>query len=392
MLEKIIFVTGSCILILLVTLILIEVLIRLKEKISDFVYPDKFTDNFHPNYHKYINYYASWDDALFSYDQIIGFRLLNDKNKKFQNFIKINKLGFRTHEFNELGNDDEFSIIFNGGSAAFGSGASSNEHMISTYLENKLNKISKKKVRVYNLAQINNFQTQEILTLIFLFNKIKPKIVISFNGWNELTANNIMNDKTIKSFELFNITELEGWKPGLSKSIIKKNFINSNYIFLNEYLKSLKYLPFINASSFSRRDRDRKNFRSFNEGVKVGSKLYLKNMDLFNKISKGFNFKYFAFLQPYITKKNLTQEEKKLLEYRRNENPLLKDEDMIDEIIKMDNLYKFIDGKNDNIYNLYNFFGNESSNIFYNMVHLNDKGQEMIAKKIFETIKNEIPN
>ena len=65
---------------------------------------------------------------------------------------------------------------------------------------------------------------------------------------------------------------------------------------------------------------------------------------------------------------------------------------MIDEIIKMDNLYKFIDGKNDNIYNLYNFFGNESSNIFYNMVHLNDKGQEMIAKKIFETIKNEIPN
>ena len=39
-----------------------------------------------------------------------------------------------------------------------------------------------------------------------------------------------------------------------------------------------------------------------------------------------------------------------------------------------------------------NFFGNESSNIFYNMVHLNDKGQEMIAKKIFETIKNEIPN
>ena len=141
MLEKIIFVTGSCILILFVTLILIEVLIRLKEKISDFVYPDKFTDNFHPNYHKYINYYASWDDALFSYDQIIGFRLLNDKNKKFQNFIKINKLGFRTHEFNELGNDDEFSIVFNGGSAAFGSGASSNENMISTYLENKLNEI-----------------------------------------------------------------------------------------------------------------------------------------------------------------------------------------------------------------------------------------------------------
>ncbi len=392
MLEKIIFITGLCILLFTVLLILFEVFIRIKEKISDLIYPDNFIDNFHTNYHKYINYYASWDDALFDYDQTVGIRLLNTKNKKFQNFIKANKLGFRTHEFNEDENEEEFPIIFNGGSAAFGSGASSNETMISSCLESELNKISKKKIKVYNLAQINNFQTQEILTLIFLFNKIKPKIVISFNGWNELTANNIMSDKTIKSFELFNITELEGWKPSLSKSIKKKNFVNSNYIFLDEYLKCIKYLPFIKSSLLSRRDRDKTNFRNFNEGVKVGSQLYLKNLELFNKIAKGFNFKYFSFLQPYITKKKLTAEEKKLIEYRKRENPLLKNEDMIDKIIKMDNLYKYVDGKNKNVYNLYDFFEHENSNVFYNMVHLSDKGQKMIANKIFDIIKNEIPS
>ena len=394
MLKDIVYFIGFILVFLFFTIIIFEIIIRIKESISDLLHPNDFVQNFYKDYHKYINYYASWDDSLFDYDQIVGMRLLNIKNKNFEKFIKVNKLGFRTHEFEKK--DDEFIIVFNGSSAAFGSGATSNETMISTILEKKLNHISSKKIKIYNLAQINNFQTQEIVTLIFLFNKLKPNMVLSLNGWNELTANNIMSDKTIKKYQIFNITELEGWKPPAVKSIKIKNFLSSSYLFLEDYLKCLKYFTFFKASNINKRDRDKKNYRNFEQSIREGSKLYIKNLEIFKKLSIGFNFKYFSFLQPYITEKKLTSDEKKLLDYRKKENPLLKNEDMVSELYKIKNIYKFIDedsksNKSLKLFNLYDVFKNEDSNIFYNMVHMNDIGQEIIANKIFELIKNEIP-
>ena len=52
-------------------------------------------------YNNYIDYYASWNNAMFNYDFTIGYRLINSKNKLSEKFAKINSLGFRSEEFEE---------------------------------------------------------------------------------------------------------------------------------------------------------------------------------------------------------------------------------------------------------------------------------------------------
>ena len=395
MLEKIILFIGIIVLSILLLILSLELIFRIKDKISNYLYPDRYLEDYHQNYRKYVKYYASWDDSMFDYSQTVGLRLFNKNSKHYKTFAEINQHGFRTHEFKEKKKDD-FIIIFSGGSAAFGSGATSNSKTVAGIIENRLNKISKKNVVVYNLAQINNFQTQEIITLLFLYNKLKPDCIISLNGWNELTANNIMTDNTLNEFNIFNITELNDFKPlGVKKNLFQ-NFLKHSYVFFENYLSFIKYFDFLKPKSFSKRDRDKKSYRNFKDSIDVGSKLYLKNMDIFQKLSKSFNFKYYAFLQPYITqKKDLSPEENKFIEFRKNESPLSYDEDIIAALYSKNNIYSKIEdtfnsSSNAKLINLFELFKNNKYNIFYSMVHLSDLGQEIVAEKIVQEIKKDL--
>ena len=395
MIKPVIFYIGLLILIFFALIIILEIIFRIIDKILDTFYPDNPEDQFSKKYLPYVNYYTSWDDAMFDYDQIVGYRLFNKESSHYHSFAKINKLGFRTHEFDTKKND-EYVILFNGGSCAFGSGATSNENTIAYNLERKLNQISKKKIKVYNLAQLNNFQTQELTALIFFFNKIKPDLVISLNGWNELTANNIMSNKTIKEYEIFNIPEIEGWRPAGVNKTKKINFLSSAYIFFEENLNFLKYLSFLKPKNYIKRDRERKEYRNFYQSINDGSELYLKNLKIFSQLAKGFGFKYHSFLQPYITEKNkLSPDEKKFFNFRQEKDPLSENQNILSLLSDTKNIYKNIELKFDNLsninlVNIHNLFADVEEEIFYSMVHVNDKGQEMISDIILENIKKDI--
>ena len=87
-------------------------------------------------------------------------------------------------------------------------------------------------------------------------------------------------------------------------------------------------------------------------------------------------------------KKNFLIQEKK-------NDPLSFSEDWFTLLSNKENLYKGIESKLDyslniNIVNLYNLFTNTEEEIFYSMVHVNDKGQEMISDIILENIKKDI--
>ena len=104
-----------------------------------------------------------------------------------------------------------------GGSAAWGSGSTNNECTIAGYLEKIINKDQKllgknfKQAKVYNLAQVNGTQTQDILTINF-FKKINPDIVISFTGWNEIAVSDQFDQKILNKFRVFYLDELAGWE------------------------------------------------------------------------------------------------------------------------------------------------------------------------------------
>ena len=69
----------------------------------------------------------------------------------------------------------------------------------------------------------------------------------------------------------------------------------------------------VSAEQFIKRQKLLKLYRNFDDSIITGSELYVKNFEIFNNLSRSFNFKYFTFLQPYITlKENLTEEEKNL--------------------------------------------------------------------------------
>jgi len=221
-------------------------------------------------------------------------------------------------------------------------------------------------------------------------------LVISLNGWNELTANNIMSNKTIKEYEIFNIPEIEGWRPAGVNKTKKINFLSSAYIFFEENLNFLKYLSFLKPKNYIKRDRERKEYRNFYQSINDGSELYLKNLKIFSQLAKGFGFKYHSFLQPYITEKNkLSPDEKKFFNFRQEKDPLSENQNILSLLSDTKNIYKNIELKFDNLsninlVNIHNLFADVEEEIFYSMVHVNDKGQEMISDIILENIKKDI--
>tara|TARA_Y100000590_G_scaffold436422_1_gene556961 strand:+ start:4138 stop:5352 length:1215 start_codon:yes stop_codon:yes gene_type:complete len=392
---------GYIFIFIIAFLLLFEVIFKLIETFSQKISDDEDFDNerlksfFPKNYHNYIDYYASWNNAMFNYDFTIGYRLINSKNKLSEKFAKINSLGFRSEEFEEK-KDNDLVIIFSGASTAFGCGATSNEKTIPYQFKNKIAKMfPKRNIKVYNLSQINNYQTQEIILLTFFIKKLKPDIVISINGWNELIRNNFISDDSIKKYNIFNIAELEGWEPARVIKNKKKNFLTYLYLYLEDYSALVRGINVINPQLIFKRQKLMKLYRNFDQSISVGSDLYIKNFEILNKMSHAFNFKYFSFLQPNITnKKNLTEDEKKLIFYYKNYNRLFKEEDFIDKLYNIKNIYNYIHSmtknKNyNNIFDLTSVFSNNNENIYCTPVHLNDIGQDILAKEIYDILNRE---
>jgi hypothetical protein len=105
--------------------------------------------------------------------------------------ITINGLGFRGAEFSEIKPSDTYRIFMVGGSTMFGAGATSDETTIPGYLQQLLNE----KDLGFDIEVINSgIQGADSNTeLKFIEQKLvtfSPDLVIVYDGWNDLRANN----------------------------------------------------------------------------------------------------------------------------------------------------------------------------------------------------------
>ena len=106
--------------------------------------------------------------------------------------ITINSLGFRGQEFSEIKPSDTYRIIMVGGSTMFGAGATADNTTIPGYLQQFLDEID----FGFNLEVINagiqgadsnmelNLMEQKLI-------KFHPDLILVYDGWNDLRANNI---------------------------------------------------------------------------------------------------------------------------------------------------------------------------------------------------------
>ena len=100
--------------------------------------------------------------------------------------ININSFGFRGDEIMLEKPDDSIRIFLVGGSTIFGTGSTSDKSTIPSYLELILyEEISDKKIEVVNagVSGANSF-TEKALILNHLLD-FKPDIIIGYDGWND---------------------------------------------------------------------------------------------------------------------------------------------------------------------------------------------------------------
>lgn len=340
-------------------------------------------------YQDYIKRVEDWSKPMFTYHPI-GLRLFNLDNP-IPGRVDNNSLGFRCREFTPP-NPEVYRIILLGGSAAWGSGATSNETTISGYIESILSQRNNlpgnyKKVECYNLAQLNGHQTQDILSLTFYGEILKPNLVISFSGWNELISTETMSEELLDKYGLFYIEEMEGWEPIQVATNRSKLLSDAFSLWIRE--KSEFARQFISAG------RQKKGVERppIEKMIERRSRLFMNHLKILKRISNSFKSEHLQFLQPYLyRKRNLTEQEKKVIrlydeirpvhggktmgDFLRNNNIY---EPMLDELTSKPDQYGIV-------YDLCDLFREKETTSFHTLVHMTDEGYKQTAKTIIDKL------
>lgn len=385
----------------LIFLILIFISIEIVFRLINFLRFKYFIDHvarkdfINENYHSYLNWYESWKHPMFFYLPI-GFRLHNINNPRLPVQVKNNSYGFRCDDFPSIEDKNIFKVVVLGGSAAWGSGSTNNENTISGYLERIINKDKKllcnnyKKAKVYNLAQVNGTQTQDILTINFFFKKLNPDLVVSFTGWNEIGVSDQFDQKILNKFRVFYLDELADWESsnieGKKITFIKQYFIDiilNNSKFASLIFKSIKKKSIIRIQ----------NNDEFTNRIKLASEIFLEHLEQIKILSIAHNFKHYQFLQPHLYRKNyLEEDEKKIIELYDLIRPVHGGV-RYGEYLRKNDIYEFLlnkvtkdPSKYGNVHNLIDIFKNDKNGNFFTLVHLKDRSYEIIAQKMYELI------
>ena len=210
-----------------------------------------------------------------------------------------------------------------------------------------------------------------------------------FNGWSKTFVNNtnpIINN-TPFLYDAYNPFVLSILKID---EVLSSNIITFS-IFKNEIL--LK----ITEKLFKRQHNDENHNKTlFHEDLYVKLDQWdnhiLMNHKLPYEISSILDFKFYHFLQPILTqsKKKLSNEEK----YFLNNFHILQHQDEVEKLMKYkDKMFERYSNnlkENSWFYDISSLFKDDSQTLYIDEVHYNDNGNEIIAKKIYETIKQDL--
>lgn len=272
---------------------------------------------------------------------------------------KINQMQFRSdQELIRPKPPSLYRIILTGGSTAFGSGAPSNQTTISSYLAKFLNqRHSQRQIEVLTFASPGWTSTHERIAIENRISEFEPDLVISLSGNNDVLSayqgNNIFWSRTYSdSFYWF--------------------FLNRT--FKNIFLTEMPELVQRDLKPLSKEEIVRK---------------LEKNLKLSQTALSLEKINYIYILQPSIavTKKSLSEREKKIAtpEY----------------IQYFDDAYKIIDARlNKLVLSKFDFFNlssvfdqlPSSDEVFLDSCHFGDKGNQIIAQAMADSMGRNLPN
>ena len=294
--------------------------------------------------------------------------LMVKPNQHFQT-ININEHGFRGTEIDVQKKSDTFRIFLVGGSTAFGHGSTSDLTSIPGYLQTIFNESSDKKIEVINAGKPRATSSDESY---FIRNNIKnynPDLIIIYDGANDARGKYLEKaiiSKTTSELNIIeNIKRYGAFEKGAQ--IYRTPFvINDFFIDLNRTIigKKISY--------------DEQNITL----VKQVSSSWKDTWIDVCKENKSENISTVIILQPMVGTgtKILSSDESTFLPTNADQF------DTLSILEKMSLYLPILDEHCTKTADFRNIFDNTSRPIFYDDVHVVDKGNEIIAREIFSLI------
>jgi hypothetical protein len=305
------------------------------------------------------NIYSHASNEEWIADPYIGFRLKKLKKKiNGKIILNTNYLGLRTVD-NFI--SEKFDVMFLGGSLVYGAFSPSNETTISAYFE-KLTKL-----KSLNAGVGGHVLKQHFSLFSNYLKKISSNKIIFVFGFNDM--GNCFNGKNYQDIKL------DIFHKKINK-IINDPIKEGLKISVAAILKIFKLKKII----YNLIKKNSKKTGNFKDNTSNYLDDLLSDISYFKNLS--INKEIYFFIQPNLitTKKKLTQYEKGIIESRD-----------IKKIQFCKNFHEKLNKKIknlNNIINLESIFDNEDDTIFIDEAHVADKGNEIIAKKIYEIIQN----
>ena len=321
------------------------------------------------------------------------YAMLSGPKNYCSSHINTDSFGFRktiinnqSYRVDSLKNYKSVNLIV-GGSTVFGVGSSSDRTTIASELSSLSNEIWLN----FGIRGANSFQ--EFIHLINILNDSnRVNNIVFLSGINDLYMS-LVNDE-LNNFDngfgsKFN--KISAYHPyHQSFAIFFSNLYN---IDVNKIIKMRKLKMLFSIFNSSNKEYDK---LSFEKRIEVFSKIYSRNFKLYKGLKESFNIGKITFiLQPLIdwTNKKLSTDELKVLEYlnsiQRNSPWEIFKKNLNDQMLKIkltENLNYYANKNNIAFEDSNNYFKNINEDCFVDSVHLNDKGYEVLSKKIIKMI------
>ncbi|MDP6632289.1 MAG: SGNH/GDSL hydrolase family protein [Dehalococcoidales bacterium] len=302
-------------------------------------------------------------------------------------YINVNSEGVRTtwRPGETPGELAETLYVF-GGSTVWGYGAR-DDHTIPSYLY-KLLDSSDYDVEVHNYGEWAYTITQETVYLALLLKEgHRPDYVIFYGGANEVYAA-YQSGVPDAHYDQLRISEKLGAEPSVPASV--SSILNAIPVVLTSYSKIYmvldKTIQYIFRSSFQEQDLDAvasdyndEELRLLSAGI---AENYLESINFLERLSQSYGFKYAYFQQP------TTFTEKKLTDEETATDPRVTDSHH--GLLQQMTYASLVGNPPASFFSIMEALGDRTETYYIDFVHISEKGNEVIATKIFEILEKDL--
>ena len=283
--------------------------------------------------------------------------------------ININSHGFRGHDFSEKKDLGTYRIFIVGGSTVFGTGSTSDDATISSFLQKKINNFDNGlKIEILNAGINSAYSYTSKYIIENTLPKFQPDLVIIYSGGND--AHNKFGVE-------YNVPAVS---PGLAKvspsffEIIKKITYDINYrtpfVLMNIIAQHQNYYPMYESSKNQVQE------------------LWTTRMAETCKTNNDIGVKTMVFVQPMLGSGN-----KQISTAGLSTEILVSSgytdvqmHDTLDILNKLSGSLNELEDVCDETGDLRMIFDNVDQPIFFDHIHTNDLGNEIIAEEIYEIL------